>query len=1405
MPEHGPGPGRSAGRGTTPRAPRDLPGTVDASARETEHAARLLRYLRDLAQARRRPSRDLAGHDRVHWLADLPDDVYVETDAGPGDVLFSVPVIPLTPPVVLDEFDGWLALRNWYRVLRELAGQDVVLATGLLAWRPAVYDHLLNTPVRIVVDERTDRIDVVLAGPTSLRDRELLSGHPGYRPADGPAGAIRAGHGFGLNASVGDVLRAWCSAALSVPADVRDDWAPGDGGPSQVPRVSLAPALVVRPQGRRAVADYHAALLDRLSGGVPEGFARLVSPTAKPDVVHVPERDLDTVPDMVAELLGRGERVLVATSGATAAGALRAALPPGLAGLAVADPAAAGRAAEAILSRTDVPDPGELAERERAAARKVDEIAERLRDGADEEPVDPRERLRAEAPDLAWMPVRPGMPPDPPISRSEAAELVVLLAEETPERKARTGQRDIDPGALPSAAYVRTLIEAEAAAAERAERTKTDLSRRLREADVSVLTHLDQKASTVAAALRDLGLDGDPGGWNPADLAAQAFADALADRRSLIWARVHEMTARARWAEDALREISGHRIDLPDDADLRGLAASAEELRAYLEGGGSLKRGPLRSSAQRQAEPLLATVRVDGAPPTTPELLDLVHTDLLVRITCRELQYVWEAAGISFPADLPPPERIARFVRAHARLARIRDAMTAVNETREILERSGLGIPLGHPHQWHSYVTALRNALEGLGVSRAAADLDALRDSIGPVGDDDPPELQDALDAVDARDAAAYGRALTALAEARHERSRQLRCEELLARVRAVHPDLANLMIATDGDEAWRTRTQRWDEAWAAAYDATRRSVPAAERLRADLAERRLRDVRADLAAARAWSAVRAALPADPAAPSEIVPAWFLPLWRIPETLPPAPNSFDVVIVDGEHGAGAEALFLLWLAPRIVLVGPPGKELPPLEGPPPSTLLPPHLRGITPTTPLFTALTAEPPEIPHPADTAPDPGLPASPPPAPSEPRAEPRTKPPTRPPVAPEAGTAPRAPERPPSAPPAPVPRLATRNRPPHARPPEPPTAPRRETPSEAAPETGPARPPRRPDAPQWPLPPRRLDAPRRDAHRVGGTLAGTDATTGHPGTGRDAGPSLPPRGLDAPGRVRRDPAEPSPPPSRPEIPALWGTPGAPPRPRPEPHRDRTPPARPEHSPPRRPPERPDQRPAEQRPVERRPAQGRAPEQRRPEQPAPERREPGQSLSEQRLSGRGAPERGPREQRSPGHRVPERRHPDRRPAERRPAEPRPPEGRPAPRPPERPRQAPAPRPAEPADQRPQPPLRPESAQRPEPARPREQDPERRPSRPERAPEPAPSGPVKIRRGQSIATYKRSELVQLVGRIAEREADLSDDQIIELVTRLLGCPEDESLLVGARLRYAVRAYREQAGRGNPEQ
>ncbi|QKW38887.1 hypothetical protein HUT06_36705 [Actinomadura sp. NAK00032] len=1352
-----------------------------AAAREAEYAARLLGFLRDLARARRRPSRDLAGHDHVEWLADLPGDVYVEADAGPGDVLFSVPVIPLTPPVVLEEFDGWLGLRNWYRVLRELAGQEVVLATGLLSWRPAVHDHLLSTPVRIVVDERTERVDVVLTGHTSLRDRELLAGHPGFRPAGWIADAVQHGQGFGLNPSVGDVLRKWSQTALTGPAEYREDWTPGgDAGPP-APRIRLAPALVVRPPGRGGVAEHHARLLGLLPRRVPDGLARLVSGRG-PQVMHIPERAPETVPDLLAGMLARGHRVLVATSGPGASAALRAALPPGLAELTATDAATGAQVRDAIGAAR--PDEAAAAEREKAAARRVTELTERL-DG--EPPPDRRD----EAPELSWLPVRPDLPPTPPISRSEAAELVVLLAEESAERKARTRQRDVDPGALPSAAYVRTLIDAEQAAAERAERARTDLSQRLRDSDVTLLARLDGDASVVHAALRDLGLDGHPGGWNPADLAVRAFSDALAERRPLIWARVVEMTSRAQWAERALAGLGGHRVELPADADLRGLAAAAQDLRGYLAGGGTLKRGPLRSAAQRQAETLLATVTVDGAAPTTAELLHLVHTDLMVRITCRELQYVWEAAGISFPADLPPGERIARFVRAHARLARVRDAMPAVDSTRTLLDRNGFGVSLGHPAQWHAYATALRNALEGLGVNRATADLDALRDSIGPPHADDPPELGAAVAAIEARDPAAYGRALGALAEARHERSLQIRCTDLLDRVRAVHPDLANLLIATDGDEAWHDRTRRWDDAWAWAHRAATTPPPARTELAA--AEEELSEARAALTTAQAWTA--AAALAD-------VPAWILPLWRIPDVLPPEPDSFDAVIVDGEHEAGAEALFVLWLAPRAILVGPAGPDLQPPEGPLPATRLPPHLHEtITPTTTLFTALTTPRTEAEANPPTAHTPPRRLD---APSLPPRDTRPTPPNIPALWGTPG--PHPPKRRPQEPPPP------------SEPQEPPET--RRPPSQPP---APSRPePKGPPGPRPPEPPRPPAAPQRHGLPQPSTAQGPPDAPQRQGSPR---PPASPQPAEAQGRPQAHRPSDQRPTPRPPEPA--DRPG--PRP-PEPPRSQDAPQRhgsPQPSTAQGPPET--RRPPSPRP----PASARSPESQRPAEPrrppAPPRRPlPPRSLERQGPVESQGPEESRRPPAPPGRPVPprslERRGPVEPPgpprpqdAPRRPAPPRrldslrSPESPGSPRSPERPgaesRRPPAPprrldSPLRSETPRPSGEQGPVESRRPA-VPPRRSDSPRSPETRDVAESRRPSGEehgaqAKVRRGQSIVGYKRPELVEIVGRIAEREPELTDDQLVELVARLLGCPEDEALLVGARLRYAVETYRQQS-------
>ncbi|MQY06943.1 hypothetical protein [Actinomadura macrotermitis] len=893
--------------------------------RDAEAAAGLLRFLRDLAAARRAPVRDVGAYPQVHWLAGLPGDVYVEADAGPGDVLFSVPVIPLTPPAVLAEFDGWLALRHWYRILRDLAavrGQETVLATGLLTRRP-VRDHLLHTPVRIAVDERSGRIDVVLTGPAALRDRELL---PGLRPerTDWLRESVQAGQGLGLNASVADVLRKWAAAAGEDMA-FREDWAPDDapGGPA---RIRLAPALVVRPPGRAPVADLYQELLGR--SRIPEGFARLLGPAGRSPIMHVP----GGAAALVADLLGRGVRVLVATADATAAADLHAALPPGI-GTLCALPATAARVAERLRTTTIGPATlGELADREAQAAWRVAEL---------------RERAPAERPvplEHAWIPARPGLPADPPITAPEAAELIGLPAGTGPDR---TVHRDVDPAALPSAPYVRTLVETEHRAAERARRADTEPARRLRRCDVTVLARLDGNAATINAALRDLGLTGHPGGWDLTDHAVRAFTDALARRRPAVWARVAELSPQVDWAVEALERIAGHEVVLPPDSDPHRLAPAAEDLWQYLAEGTGPKRGPLRSGAQRQAERLLQGAEVDGEPPATPDSLEVLHAYLNVLLVCQDLQYVWEEADVSFPADVPVEDRIARFRRAHDRLGRVRALLPVIEDTGHLL--TGSGIPITHPLQWYGFSAALESALLVQDAARATTDLNALRDSI-PAMPHDPPELHAARTAIDARDPDAYARALEELAKAQRQRAAQIRRAELLERVRAVHPGLADLLSGPD--EEWPDRIAHWDAAWAVAAGTAR---PPEGAWLAD-AEARHRKASAELHAARAWAAVLAR--PDPA------PSWIAPLWQIPELLPPEPDSFDVVVIDGEHGAGVEALFLFWLAPRAVLVGQPGPDLPPPDAPVPAHPL------VTPETSLFTFLLDRFPEAPPPREDA---------------------------------------------------------------------------------------------------------------------------------------------------------------------------------------------------------------------------------------------------------------------------------------------------------------------------------------------------------------------------------------------------------------------------------------------------
>src|SRR5262249_16615155 len=53
----------------------------------------------------------------------------------------------------------------------------------------------------------------------------------------------------------------------------------------------------------------------------------------------------------------------------------------------------------------------------------------------------------------------------------------------------------------------------------------------------------------------------------------------------------------------------------------------------------------------------------------------------------------------------------------------------------------------------------------------------------------------------------------------------------------------------------------------------------------------------------------------------DAIPVWIMPRYLLAEMLDPAPNKYDVVIVDEASQLGIESLFLFYIAKRLVVVG----------------------------------------------------------------------------------------------------------------------------------------------------------------------------------------------------------------------------------------------------------------------------------------------------------------------------------------------------------------------------------------------------------------------------------------------------------------------------------------------------
>ncbi|KUL47395.1 DNA/RNA helicase [Streptomyces sp. NRRL F-4489] len=576
-------------------------------------------------------------------------------------------------------------------------------------------------------------------------------------------------------------------------------------------------------------------------------------------------------------------------------------------------------------------------------------------------------RVRENAERHSWIGVVPDDGPTssvPPLSPAQAAELLSLLRDGAAEPRA--GGTLPDPDTLPSPEELAQALGAghitDDGLSDEAVGMRDDLAR----TDAALTDQLTSLVGDCRTALHHLGLPPSAGQWDTERWTTKALSDRLSRENAALWQRVTALAEQLAEISEQFDKQGMKRVTVPEPLSAEqadAMLATGSALREYLATGGKLRRrGRFRAAkAQKAAQELLDTCKVNGHSPETLEDLDAVLAHLGAYCVVATLAERWSHVGVPI-AEGPVELRLAALTEAYARLDHINAFGAARERIDELLVRHGLHVALTSRAAWQDFTDALAALAGRRAADEATAQLAEWEERLrAPVEGSHPAaEALAAAVAIREQDIDRYAKELDALREAHHREDRRRRCGVLLDGLRRAHPLLADQLTRDPGDPAWEARLTSLAEAWAwavaSAFVNRQRTCGRERRLEGELAqyERNLEDITGELAAMsgrllclkRMTQEQRSALQAYRnhmaslgkgksrnagryrAAANDAmrmaqgaVPAWVMPISRVAETVLPKRDAFDVVIIDEASQAGMDALFLLWLAPRVIVVG----------------------------------------------------------------------------------------------------------------------------------------------------------------------------------------------------------------------------------------------------------------------------------------------------------------------------------------------------------------------------------------------------------------------------------------------------------------------------------------------------
>jgi REase_MTES_1575/AAA domain len=690
-----------------------------------------------------------------------------------------------------------------------------------------------------------------------------------------------------------------------------------------------------------------------------------------------------SIANLVAHLLAKGERVLVTSHTARALEVLRDRIPAEIRQLAVVVLGNDSRGRDELQSsvrgiseRYATWNPRLYQERithcrDNLAAARSTELALRQRLQAlrerDSEHHPPMfggyhgttqeiaRQLSRRASELGWVPDAVDPAAEPPLTDGEAVELLELLRTIDPEGEAEVLAIAVEAQELPAPdAFAALLVEERSAVAASEEVAPIGRHPAAPALGAAPAEATDALATAIVELRHQrLALVRRSESWVAA--AAEQVAAGLTGR----WRALERVTAETLAAiRPFLPAVAGCEVTGAVGRNLAAIQADSTLLMEHLQGGGGLGVGPIRPQPVRRARYLTDSVRVDGMPCRDAATLARLATWAYVQDQLHRLDGEW--ASHRSPATGSAGSRCADYedviavLQSVLRLERARDAAA-----RAAAAVPGLVVP-----DWEDDA-ALGELLRGVESARLERRLRAAQRALADVetrlhGGSSHPTLGALRAAVLARDEAAYEAAYHSLELMDARRAAIRRRVELLERPSASAPRLASGLVDTPQNASWDSRLTRlsaaWDWARADSWLAEQADPTLVARLERDLDDSRHRIELATrlLAAELAWSHClgrlteheRAYLQSWEEAVRKIgkgtgkhaarwrqrareamhgcrsaIPAWIMPIFKVAETVDVAPEAFDVVIVDEASQSGPEALFLQYLARKVIVVG----------------------------------------------------------------------------------------------------------------------------------------------------------------------------------------------------------------------------------------------------------------------------------------------------------------------------------------------------------------------------------------------------------------------------------------------------------------------------------------------------